>query len=76
MGQVTIQLDDELESKMRTSAKAMHLSQSKWIANLIKEKVIDEWPESVKNPAGSWKDFPIAEEIRETMGKDIIREQL
>jgi hypothetical protein len=29
MGQVTIYLDDEVESKMRAFAKAMHLSQSK-----------------------------------------------
>ena len=75
MGQVTIYLDDESESKMRASAKAMHLSQSKWIANLIKEKVADEWPESVRELAGSWEDFPSAEEIRETMGKDSLREE-
>lgn len=75
MGQVTIYLDDESESKMRASAKAMHLSQSKWIANLIKEKVADEWPESVRKLAGSWEDFPSAEEIRETMGKDSLREE-
>jgi len=75
MGQVTIYLDDEIESKMRASVKAMNLSKSKWIANLIKEKVTDEWPESVRKLAGSWKDFPSAEEIRQTMGKDILREE-
>jgi len=75
MGQVTIYLDDEIESKMRASVKAMNLSQSKWIANLIKEKVTDEWPESVRKLAGSWKDFPSAEEIRQTMGKNILREE-
>lgn len=75
MGQVTIYLDDEIESKMRVSAKAMHLSQSKWIANLIKEKVVDEWPESVRELVGSWEDFPSAEEIRGTMGKDSLREE-
>jgi predicted transcriptional regulator len=61
MGQVTIYLDDEIESKMRESAEAMKLSKSKWIADLIKEKVTDEWPESVRKLAGTWKDFPLAE---------------
>ncbi len=76
MGQVTIYLDDEIESKMRESAEAMKLSKSKWVADLIREKVTDEWPESVRKLAGSWKDFPLAEEIRKTTGKDILREEL
>ena len=76
MGQVTIYLDDEIESKMRESAEAMKLSKSKWVADLIRGKVTDEWPESVRKLAGSWKDFPLAEEIRKTTGKDILREEL
>ena len=50
----------------------MKLSKSKWIADLIKEKATDEWPESVRKLAGTWKDFPLAEEIRKTTGKDIL----
>jgi hypothetical protein len=76
MGQLTIYLDAELEAKMREITKSMHISQSKWIANLIKEKLVDEWPESVKNLAGAWGDFPSAEEIRGTLGEDSMREDL
>ncbi len=76
MGQVTIYLEDEIEAKMRKAAKSMHLSQSKWIANLIKEKVADEWPESVVKLAGAWKDLPTVEEIRTTHGSDAVREEL
>jgi predicted DNA-binding protein (MmcQ/YjbR family) len=76
MGQVTIYLDAELEAKMREITKSMHMSQSKWIANLIKEKIADEWPESVKKLAGSWGDFPSAEEIRGNSREDSIREDL
>ena len=76
MGQVTIYLDDEIESKMRESAEAMKLSKSKWVADLIRGKVTDEWPESVRKLACSWKDFPLAKEIRKTTGKDILREEL
>ncbi|GJL52424.1 CopG family transcriptional regulator [Candidatus Nitrospira salsa] len=75
MGQVTIYLEAEIEAKMRQAAKAMHVSQSKWIASLIKEKVADEWPESVLKLAGAWSDFPSAEEIRSTQGTDTVREE-
>lgn len=60
-GQVTIYLDNEVEAKMRSSAKSMHLSQSKWIASLIERKVNEEWSESAKNLAGAWSDFPTLE---------------
>jgi hypothetical protein len=76
MGQVTIYLEEEIEAKMRAAAKAKHLSQSKWIAQLIKEKTRDEWPESVVKLAGAWKDLATAEEIRTTLGADVRREEL
>jgi hypothetical protein len=76
MGQVTIYLDDELEKRMTTNAKAMKLSKSRWIANVIREKLVDEWPPNVRQLAGSWEDFPTLEEIRETGQRDITREAL
>jgi len=76
MGQVTIYLDDEIEKRMKANAKAMKLSKSKWIANVIREKLVDEWPPNVRELAGSWEDFPTSEEIRETGQRDITREAL
>ncbi len=76
MGQVTIYLEDEIEIKMRNAAKSLHLSQSKWISTLIKEKVANEWPESVLKLAGAWHDLPTAEEIRSMQGSDTMREEL
>ena len=76
MGQVTIYLDNELESKVQQLTKSMHISKSKWVADLIKEKIADEWPESVKKLAGAWTDLPSAEEIREGLDEDIKREGL
>lgn len=75
MGQVTIYLEDEIEAKMRKVAKSLHLSQSKWISTLIKEKVADEWPESVLKLAGAWSDLHTAEEIRSTQVSDTVREE-
>ena len=76
MGQVTIYLDDEIERKMNEAVKSSQMSKSKWIAQLVQEKVIDEWPESVAGMAGSWDDFPSLEEIRQAQAKDVRREQL
>ena len=76
MGQITIYLDSEIETKMRTFVKSTHLSQSKWIASLIEEKIKNEWPESVIKLAGAWKDIPTAEEIRRIEGTDIKREEI
>ncbi len=76
MGQVTIYLEDEIENKMVEAAQSAHLSKSKWIAQVIKEKVDSQWPLSVQEAAGSWNDFPSAEELRENIGKDTKRETL
>ena len=73
MGQVTIYLDAETEIKMNKMVKSSGLSKSKWIAELIKEKTVSEWPEHVKRLAGAWQDMPSAEELRRDLGKDIKR---
>ena len=75
MGQVTIYLDNEIENKMKKAAKTSAISVSKWVADIIKEKVLTEWPQDVINLPGSWKeDFPSLEEIRSTNGVDSNRE--
>ena len=77
MGQVTIYLDKDTEEKMRVLTKAMHISQSKWIANLIREKLQTEWPESIIALAGAWgDDYPSLEEIRAGGGQDSPREPI
>jgi predicted transcriptional regulator len=65
MGQVTIYLDNEIEKKIKDAAKASHVSVSKWIAGIIKEKISAEWTQDIVNLSGSWADdFPTLEEIR------------
>ena len=76
MGQVTIYLEDEVEEKMSVAAKSEQISKSKWVAALIKEKVVSEWPESIARLAGAWKDLPLAEEDRANLGQDVERETL
>ena len=76
MGQVTIYLEEKIESQMKSAAKSASLSLSKWVAGVIEEKIASEWPASVINLSGAWKDFPSVAEIREGYGKDRAREEL
>ncbi|MBW1842227.1 MAG: CopG family transcriptional regulator [Deltaproteobacteria bacterium] len=76
MGQVTIYLDPETENKMLNMIEKSGISKSKWIAELIREKTANAWPENVKKLAGAWEDLPMAEEIRKDMANDAERESI
>jgi len=76
VAQITIYVDKILEEKMRAYVKSLNISQSKWIAGLIREKLQSEWPASIHDLAGVWETFPSAEEIRAELGEDAEREQL
>ena len=74
MSQITLYLDHELETKLRVAAKAANLSQSRWVANLIAEKLNNEWPASVVALAGAWADMPLTAELRADLTADVARE--
>ena len=76
MGQVTLYLDNETEKKMKAAAGAAGVSNSRWVASLIREKTADEWPQSIVDLAGAWPDMPSLEEIRSGEGEDVPREPL
>jgi hypothetical protein len=76
VAQVTIYLDAEAASLVRKAAKSAGVSQSRWLADLIRRRTAREWPESVRRLAGSWADAPTAEELRRREGKDVRREFL
>ena len=46
-----------------------------WLS-IIREKLNNEWPIGVREAAGSWDDFPFAEEIRGEVHADTEREPL
>ncbi|MDX1417834.1 MAG: hypothetical protein R3293_26770 [Candidatus Promineifilaceae bacterium] len=76
MAQITIYLDQETAERMRAFVESRRISQSKWVAELIRERLQTEWPEHIVELAGAWKDFPTVEEIREDLGHDVPREKL
>ena len=76
MGQVTLYLDPETEERMKAAAKAAGVSQSRWVAELIRYKTATEWPASIARLAGAWADLPSLEEIRGGLPGDTPREPL
>lgn len=76
MAQVTLYLDPGTEEKLRAAARAAGVSNSRWVADLIRERTASEWPESVRGLAGAWADFPTAEELRAGLAADVPRKPL
>ena len=67
MGRITIYLDADTERTLLHIIDKSSILKSKWIAELIREKTSNTWPENIKKLAGAWKDLPTIEEIRKDM---------
>jgi hypothetical protein len=76
MSQLTLYLDAETAARLKDAATGAGMSQSQWVARLIRERTSQEWPESVKALAGAWPEMPTAEEIRSAASADSEREAL
>jgi hypothetical protein len=76
VAQVTLYLDDETAQRAKAAAQAAGLSQSRWLAQLVRERTAGQWPSAVRETAGSWPDFPEAEDLRDDAGQDVDREPL
>lgn len=72
MGHVTLYLEDDVARKMRDAAKSMNISQRRWVAELIKEKISNEWPDSIKQLAGAWSDLSLTEAIITKSAQDTV----
>ena len=73
MAQVTIYIKNELEEKMVAAAAAQQISKSRWISELIEDKLQTSWPASIEEMVGTWSDFP---DQLENKGADVKREEL
>jgi hypothetical protein len=76
VAQVTLYLDEETIKRMRRDARASGVSQSRWLAELVRERTATHWPDAVRELAGAWDDFPEADELRRSAGRDVKRERL
>ena len=74
MAQITLYLDDALQALLKASAARHQLSQSQFVAQLIRRAVDDQWPQDVLALAGALPEFPQAEALRASAGADPLRE--
>ncbi len=74
MGKVTVYLDAETEVRMKEAASAAGVSRSRWVADLIRERIANERLRSLRTLAGAWVDMPTMDELRENLGEDVPRE--
>jgi len=73
MPQVTLYLDADTEAKLKKAAKHAGLSRSRWLARLVQERTVSEWPQAVKDLAGAWSDLEPAKGLRRGAGRDARR---
>lgn len=71
MPQLAIYIDDNLSKKLNKAIKVSGKSRSKWVSDLIKAKLEDEWPEDFFELAGSWVGEETPEEIMATIRKGL-----
>lgn len=76
MGQITLYLDEDTKARVKRAARAARKSQSQWLAELVREKTEQGWPDALKKLLGSCPAFPSAEQIRSKRGKDVTRAKL
>ncbi|RIZ67195.1 MAG: CopG family transcriptional regulator [Methylococcales bacterium] len=74
MKQLILEIDDTTEARIITAAKTAGLTAQQWLKNIIDEKTVTTWPDSVKALAGTWQDVPFSEELRNNEGHDVTRE--
>lgn len=70
MSRVTIYLEQKLAEEMRRMAEREGVSQSRWLARLVENRLRDEWSTEVRSLSGAWLGAPEAEELRGHQGSD------
>ena len=62
MPQVTLYLDEETRHQVAEAARAESISQSRWVAQAIRDRIQLSWPRGWDSVLGSFPDFPMREE--------------
>ena len=73
MAQITLYIDDSTQSRLRDAAARRQVSQSQFVAELIRRATDTTWPDEVLALAGSAPDFPQADALRAGLSDDAAR---
>ena len=74
MAQITLYIDDATQVRLREAAAQRKVSQSQFVADLIRRATDNAWSDAVLALAGSVPDFPLAEELRAGLPPDLERD--
>ncbi len=73
MAQLHFYIPDSVADKIRSKADHAHLSVSKYLSQLVKKSVENQWPEKYFENFGQWQGHPLK---RPTQGEMEQRETL
>lgn len=76
MAQLTLYLDEETERLLKQSAQRAGVSQSRWVAEVIRRSAAPEWPAALREALGGWQDFPEPQDLRAGIAADVQREPI
>ena len=70
MAQITLYIDDATQAKLRAAAAERKVSQSQFVADLIRRATVNAWPPEALALFGSIPDFPLAKGLRAGLPPD------
>ncbi len=74
MAQITLDIDESTHAKLLAAAAQRQVSQSEFVAELIRRATANEWPPAALALFGSIPDFPLADELRAGLPADAERD--
>jgi len=70
---INLYIDDATQQRLREAATRHNVSQSQFVAELVRRATVTEWPAEVAALAESIPDLPGAQELRTRHGRDAKR---
>ena len=66
MAQLHFYIPDSVAGSVKVKAEHAHLSVSKYLAELVKREVADQWPENYFDNFGQWEGEPLQRPIQDS----------
>jgi hypothetical protein len=73
MPQITLYLDDATQALLEQAATAKGVSEGQWVAELVRQYAVQDWPQDCLDFAGRFADFPLRDDMPATLPSDQAR---
>lgn len=67
MAQLHFYIPDSVADSVKAKAEHAHLSVSKYLAELVKREVANEWPENYFDNFGQWEGEPLQRPVQDAL---------